>query len=321
MKIDFKDLLAKDIQIIEDELKKYLDVPCSYGLSEVMGYSLMSGGKRIRPFIVLESYKLFSKRDDVTPALPFACALEMIQTYSLIHDDLPCMDNDDYRRGKLTSHKVFGEDKALLAGDSLLTYAFETLASNPFVSDKSIRLATLSLARYSGFAGMAGGQMIDLNSAGNVKTLDELKNMHKLKTAALIKCAMVLGYLASTDNPNQKIINDLEKYAENIGIAFQIRDDILDRISSSEELGKPVGSDEKNQKTTSLTFMSIEEAEKEVKTLTNEAIRIIEEYYYDSNSLHSLTELAKYMENRTKWDLIYICLRMVMSKVGKKQRI
>ncbi len=300
MTTKFSELLLENTKILEKELEKYINRKNSYGLSEVMSYSLLNGGKRLRPFIVLETYKLFSKSNDLNKALPFACALEMIQTYSLIHDDLPCMDNDDYRRGKLTNHKVFGEDKALLAGDSLLTYAFEVLASNEYVSDKSVRLATVALAKYSGFAGMAGGQMIDLNSAGNISSFEELKRMHALKTGALIKCAVVLGYLSSIDTPDATVINDLEKYAENIGIAFQIKDDILDKISSSEELGKPAGSDEKNGKTTSLTFLSIEDAQLEVSKLTNEAIEIIEKYYPDDNCEHSLTELAKYMVNRKK---------------------
>ncbi|MBQ8545880.1 MAG: polyprenyl synthetase family protein [Clostridia bacterium] len=293
-------LMKENSSILENELEKYVNVNNSYGLNEVMAYSLLNGGKRIRPFIVIETSKLFSKEFDIRKALPFACALEMIQTYSLIHDDLPCMDNDDYRRGKLTNHKVFGEDKALLAGDSLLTYAFEVLASNKYVSDNNVRLATISLAKYAGFGGMAGGQMIDLNSAGNIKSFEELKLMHALKTSALIKCAVVLGYLSAVDTPDKEIISDLEKYAESIGIAFQIRDDILDRISTSEKLGKPVGSDEKNGKTTSLTFMSIQNAEKEVQRLTEEAISIIKKYYGDTDSFCSLVELARYMVNRTK---------------------
>lgn len=300
MTSNLSSLMKENSCILEKELEKYLDVKNSYGLNEIMAYSLLNGGKRIRPFIVIEASKLFSKEFDIKRALPFACALEMIQTYSLIHDDLPCMDNDDYRRGKLTNHKVYGEDKALLAGDSLLTYAFEVLASNKYVSDYNVRIATVALAKYAGFDGMAGGQMIDLDSAGNVSSFDELKQMHALKTSALIKCAAVLGYLSAADKISDEIISDLEKYAENIGIAFQIRDDILDKISTSEELGKPVGSDEKNGKTTSLTFMTVQDAEKEVQRLTNEAISVIEKYYANTDGACSLIELAKYMVNRTK---------------------
>ncbi len=298
---NFSSLLEENTKIIEAELQKYIEKDNSYGLSKVMSYSLLGGGKRLRPFIVIEASKLFSKGDfNVKKALPFACALEMIQTYSLIHDDLPCMDNDDYRRGKLTSHKVFGEDKALLAGDSLLTYAFEVLASNEYVSDRIIRLATISLAKYAGFAGMAGGQMIDLNSSENIKTFDDLKLMHSLKTSALIKCAVVLGYLSAVEEPNEEVISNLEKYAQNIGIAFQIRDDILDITSTSEEMGKPVGSDAKNGKTTSLSFMSVDEAETEIINLTNDAIDIIKKYYIDPNGFCSLVQLAKFMGERKK---------------------
>lgn len=297
---NFAELLNENSLIIEKELEKYINQENNYGLGEVMAYSLLNGGKRIRPFIVIEAAKLFSKSNDIRASLPFACALEMIHTYSLIHDDLPCMDNDDFRRGKLTNHKVFGEDKALLAGDSLLTYAFEVAASNNYVSDKSVRLAIIALSKYAGFSGMAGGQMIDLNSSTNVKSFDELKIMHSLKTAALIKCAVILGYLASTDDPKEEIVNDLESYAQNIGIAFQIKDDILDKTSTSIELGKPVGSDEKNGKTTTLTYMSIKDAQNLVDNLTCEAIEIIEKYYSSDECEHSLVELAKYMVNRRK---------------------
>lgn len=297
----FFSLLEENTRIIEAELEKYIDRDDSYGLSEIMSYSLLSGGKRLRPFIVIEASKLFSNDNfDIKRALPFACALEMVQTYSLIHDDLPCMDNDDYRRGKLTSHKVFGEDKALLAGDSLLTYAFEVLASNQYVSDKIIRYATVCLAKYAGFAGMAGGQMIDLNSDKNIKSYSELKTMHALKTSALIKCAVVLGYLSSIESIDDEIISDLETYAENIGVAFQIRDDILDITATSEELGKPVGSDAKNGKTTSLSFMSIEDANMEIDRLTSEAVSVIKKYYKEPYEHCPLIELAEFMGKRTK---------------------
>ena len=300
MKNELNSLLVESTKIIEGKLEEYMADRDGYGLSEIMSYSLFAGGKRLRPFIVLESYKLFSHSCDIEKALPYACALEMIQTYSLIHDDLPCMDNDDFRRGKPTCHKVYGEDLALLAGDSLLTYAFELVANNEYVSDKSARLATSCLAKYAGHAGMAGGQMVDLNSGGEIKSYEELKKMHSLKTAALIKCALILGYLAACDEPREEIINDLEIWGENVGIAFQIKDDILDVTASEEELGKPVGSDQKNGKTTVFSFMTIDEAEKEMKMLINDAICAIKKYYHDENGICSLVELAKYMIERTK---------------------
>ena len=300
MKTELNCLLSESTKIIESKLKEYMDAEDGYGLSEIMSYSLFAGGKRLRPFIVLESFKLFSRSNDIEKALPYACALELIQTYSLIHDDLPCMDNDDFRRGKPTCHKVYGEDMALLAGDSLLTYAFELIASNDKVSDKSVRLACACLAKYAGHAGMAGGQMVDLSSEGKVNSYEELKKMHSLKTAALIKCALVLGYLAANDTPNEQVIRDLELYGENVGIAFQIKDDILDVTASEEELGKPIGSDQKNGKTTVFSFMTMEEAHSEMKLLIDRAIDAIEIYYPSDNEFHSLTELAKYMIERTK---------------------
>ena len=236
MNNNLKLLIDEKSTIVENELIRYVSEKDGYGLVDAMSYSLLAGGKRIRPFIVLETYKAFSGSADVRKALPFACALEMIHTYSLIHDDLPAMDNDDYRRGKLTNHKVYGEGPALLAGDTLLTYAFEVLASNNNVSDKSIVLATKCLAQCAGAFGMAGGQMIDLNSESNINSYEQLKIMHSLKTGALMKCAVLLGYYAYTDTPNSEIERLLEDFAINLGIAFQVRDDVLDVISCNETL-------------------------------------------------------------------------------------
>lgn len=291
---NLENLLISNSQSVEKALEKY--VSYDNELVNMMSYSLLSGGKRIRPFIVIESSKMFG--GSLEKALPFACALEMIHTYSLVHDDLPCMDNDDYRRGKLTSHKVYGEANALLVGDSLLTYAFEVLADNQFVSDKSVRLACKCLSVYAGHNGMAGGQYLDLNPEENIKSFEDLSKMHSLKTGALIKCAITLGYLSATDKIDDNILKDLEIYAENIGLAFQIKDDILDKTADSKVLGKLTGSDEKNGKITSLSYLSISEAEAEVCRLTNEAIKIISKYYSSENQ--PLTDLASYMVNRVK---------------------
>ena len=289
-------LIKSNSEIVEKALEGYMNID-GYGIEKSMSYSLLSGGKRIRPFIVLEVYKLFSKSESVEKALPFACALEMIHTYSLIHDDLPSMDNDDYRRGKPTNHKVFGEAQALLAGDSLLTYAFYVASTNDKVSDKSVRLAIKCLSEYAGYAGMAGGQMIDLDSGNNITSYEELKRMHALKTSALIKCACLLGYYAACDTPDIETENALCIFSENIGIAFQIRDDILDKISDKETLGKNIGSDEKNQKKTSLSYMSIEAAQKEVDSLTNKAIEEITKYCKIDSVL---PVFAKYLIDRKK---------------------
>ena len=281
--------------IVENALERVIAID-GYGLEAPMKHSLLGGGKRLRPFIVLETYKLFSGEDSVEKALPFACALEMIHTYSLIHDDLPCMDNDDYRRGIPTCHKVFGEANALLAGDALLTYAFYVLANNRLVSDKAIVNALKALSWLSGFAGMAGGQMIDINA--KVGSYEELEKMHALKTGALIECATLLGYYASCDEPDENVVLSLKKFAINLGIAFQIRDDILDKIADESVLGKPVGSDDKNNKLTSLSYMSIEEAQKKVDLLTQEAIQIITKY--SNGNENPLSKMAKYLINRNK---------------------
>ena len=294
----FKELQQANCGIIEERLSEYLTGKDDNGLGKVMAYSLLSGGKRIRPFITIEAFRLFSDDINIEKVLPFACALEMVHAYSLIHDDLPCMDNDDMRRGKPTNHIVFGEAEALLAGDTLLTYAFEVLGTNKYVSDKSIRLATVALSKCAGFSGMAGGQMIDLRSGENIGSFEDLKKMHSLKTGALIRCAMLLGYFAACDETDDKVIKDLECYATNLGIAFQIRDDILDKISSNEELGKPVGSDDKNGKATSLSFMTVDEAQGLVDRFTSEAIASIEKYYDGKEK--PLVELAKYMVGRNK---------------------
>ena len=264
-------------------------------LGDSMRYSLLNGGKRVRPVLALACADVVGIVHE--EILPYALALEMIHTYSLIHDDLPSMDNDDYRRGKPTNHKVFGEAQALLAGDSLLTYAFYVASTNDKVSDKSIRLAIKCLSEYAGYAGMAGGQMIDLDSGNNITSYEELKRMHALKTSALIKCACLLGYYAACDTPDIETENALCIFSENIGIAFQIRDDILDKISDKETLGKNIGSDEKNQKKTSLSYMSIEDAQKEVDSLTNKAIEEITKYCKIDSVL---PVFAKYLIDRKK---------------------
>lgn len=288
-------LIEDNSIIVENALRKYMDIN-GYGLEKPMEYSLLGGGKRLRPFMVLETYKLFSKSDDVSKALPFACALEMIHTYSLIHDDLPCMDNDDYRRGRLTNHRVFGEATALLAGDSLLTYAFYVASTNDLASDKCIRYAIKALSEFSGFGGMAGGQMIDINLTAT--SYEQLEDMHSLKTGALIKCAVLLGYFAACDEPREDTVEDLSRFATNIGIAFQIRDDILDKIADENVLGKPVGSDEKNNKITSLSFLTVEEAQSKVDNLTDEAIKIINKY--SNETKNALSSLALYLVKRNK---------------------
>ncbi len=244
-------------------------------LSEAMQYSLLGGGKRIRAFLVMEFCKLFGGTEKA--AMPYACALEMVHAYSLIHDDLPCMDDDDLRRGKPSCHKQFDEATALLAGDTLLTMAFEVAASNPHVTPKSAQLAVKTLAKEAGALGMAGGQVLDLANevSGGYAAL---RQIYMMKTSALIRAACTLGYYAACDKPLEKDLDAIRLYADAIGLSFQIHDDILDVKSDTATLGKRVGSDEKNQKKTVLAFMTMAEAEEEEALLTLLAVEAISDY-------------------------------------------
>ena len=239
-------------------------------LAEAMRYATMGGGKRIRGFLTVHFCRLFGGTD--AASLPFACAIEMIHAYSLVHDDMPCMDNSDMRRGKPSCHKAYGEANALLAGDTLLTQAFEVAAYNPSVSPEAIRLAVREMAHGAGALGMAGGQYYDL--AEECATFDELVRLQQMKTGALIRTACLLGYYAATDKPDGKVIANIHRYADGIGLAFQIIDD----VGTEEELGKPIGSDEKNGKKTILTFYSPAEAEELARKCTQDAIDAIRDY-------------------------------------------
>ena len=225
---------------------------------EAERYALLARAKRIRPTLVLEFCRLFGGRDEA--ALPFACAVEMIHTYSLIHDDLPCMDDDDMRRGRPTCHKVYGEATALLAGDGLLTRAFGVIASNDAVSGDTVREAVLALSRAAGSFGMIGGQVMDLAGEGKKLPLDYLLKLHAGKTGALITVCAELGCIAAGLSPEDGRTLQACRYAQALGLAFQIVDDVLDVISDTETLGKSVGSDVRCEKTTFLSFYSVEEA-------------------------------------------------------------
>ena len=281
---------------ISEALENYLTPsdPACENLYEAMRYTAMSAGKRIRPYLTMEFCRMLGGSEKA--ALPFACAVEMIHNYSLIHDDLPCMDNDDYRRGKLTNHKVYGETTALLAGDTLLTDAFGICSSNPYVSAISSRLATFYLSRAAGGVGMTGGQMIDTAADGKLTSKAALEHMYRLKTGALIAAASVLGVYAANDHPSAELLADAEAYSYHVGLAFQFMDDILDVTANAEEFGRPVGSDDKNQKTTILSFMTVEEAIDNVRTLTSKAIATIGKYPNSKN----LIDLANYLVTRKK---------------------
>lgn len=257
-------------------------------------YSLFAGGKRIRPFLTLEFCKLFG--GDETAALPFACAVEMVHTYSLIHDDLPCMDNDDLRRGKPTNHKVFGETIALLAGDSLLTGAFEAAATNRAVPPEIAVQAVAELANCAGRYGMVGGQVMDLEGEHRQLTLEQLLKLHSMKTGGLICAACVMGALAAGVALSDERMENVVTYAENIGLAFQIIDDILDRIGDAAELGKNVGSDSAHEKNTFLSFYSVEEATFYAEQLTAQAVNAISAY----PTSETLRTLANWLLKRNK---------------------
>ena len=293
------DLEIKIAQIAADIEKELSD---RYGkqdgpigvLFEAEKYSLLAGGKRIRPFLTLQVCEALG--GDREAAQPFAAALEMIHTYSLIHDDLPCMDDDDMRRGKPTNHKVYGEATALLAGDALLTRAFLTAASNDKVSAETAKEAVRLLAEAAGDEGMIGGQTIDLDGEKRRLDFSELLTLHRLKTGALIKCAALLGALAAGYGRESKEAKEAESYAEGIGLAFQVVDDILDATATAEALGKSVGGDAERNKTTFLSYYSVDGAWEYAREITENAVKGISAW----SAPDTLCELAYYLLDRKK---------------------
>jgi len=283
-------MIEMTIKNYQDKIDMRLDIllsECETNYKDVVTsarYSLFAGGKRIRPIILLEFYKLFGGNDDC--AYNFACALEMIHTYSLIHDDLPCMDNDDMRRGKPSNHKKFGEAMALLAGDSLLTESFGIAARTMGINYELVARAIAYLSANAGINGMIGGQVIDIDETKPV-TKELLKETYLLKTGALLKCASVCGSILA--GANEEEIKKAEEYAENLGLAFQIIDDILDCTGNSEKLGKPIGSDEENNKKTSVSLFGLEKCKELAEGLTNKALEILETLGGDNENLKSLT--------------------------------
>ena len=265
--------MEKYIEMTEAALKKYLEIKDNpqKKIYEAMGYSLFAGGKRLRPVIMLMTTKMLGKNPEIS--LPFAVSLEMIHTYSLIHDDLPSMDNDDLRRGMPTNHKVYGEAMAILAGDALLNKAFEIVADYKMegVTDSQVLRAMSYLAKASGSDGMIGGQVVDIESRN--EDIELLRYLHSLKTGALIRAAGVCGaILAGATDEQIKAIDD---FCLNLGIAFQIQDDILDAYGSQEELGKPIGSDAENGKSTYITLCGLEKAQMLCKDYTEKALHAI----------------------------------------------
>ena len=266
---EFENILKNDIRKVDNSLLSYLPdaKDGQYQVAEAMKYSLINGGKRIRPVLALEFARACGgTRND---CLPLACALEYVHTYSLIHDDLPCMDNDDLRRGKPSCHKQFDEATALLAGDALLTHAFEIISEAELSDDKKVMAVSL-LAQNSGVSGMIGGQVIDLLFEQGNPNLKELLTVYKLKTGALISAACLLGCISAGADSSQMAA--ASKFAYSLGIAFQIQDDILDITGDEKKLGKPVGSDATNSKKTYATIAGLTKAQQDVKKLTDNAI-------------------------------------------------
>lgn len=272
-----KEEIALHTKEVEKIITKYL--PKEEGFQKTvisaMNYSFLAGGKRLRPMLMLETYRMFGGASKVIE--PFMAAIEMIHTYSLVHDDLPAMDNDDYRRGKETTHRAYGEAMGILAGDGLLNYAYETVSQAFFMEPGNIRVAEAFavLSKKAGIYGMVGGQTVDVETdKGEPVTREKLDFIYALKTGALIEASMLVGaILAGAGEEEQKVI---EAAAGDIGLAFQIKDDILDITSTIEVLGKPIGSDEKNNKATYVTYEGLEKSKEDVSRLSKKAVESLQ---------------------------------------------
>ena len=285
--MDLNALLKDYKQMVENRIEElFPEADCSYNeVIKAARYSLLNGGKRIRPVIMMEFCKLCGGKPE--DALDFAVALEMIHTYSLIHDDLPCMDNDDMRRGKPSCHKAFGEDIALLSGDALLTEAF-FVASNARVSAEKRLNAISFLSTNAGVHGMIGGQVLDLSFEENNPDAAALQDMYMRKTGALLIAAASIGCI-SAGKYDQETLKSAAKYGYNLGLAFQIVDDILDVTANEEVLGKPVGSDDKNNKTTFVSLYGLSEAFAIAAQLSNSALDALDEIGGDTEALYEIT--------------------------------
>ena len=277
---------------IEEILKSYLpeNITQQKTIYDAMEYSLMAGGKRLRPMLMLEAYRLFGGKDE-SIVTPFMAAIEMIHTYSLVHDDLPAMDNDDYRRGRKTTHIVYGEDMGILAGDALLNYAYETVAKS-MVSGGKLKLqakAFAVLSQKAGIYGMVGGQVVDVEMTGKDLSEEQLEFIYRLKTGALLEASLMTGAVLAGASDEE--VRAMEKVGRNVGMAFQIQDDILDITSTTEELGKPVHSDEKNAKSTYVAIYGMDESLKAVEEYSEKALNILLEFDMQNAYLNSLIEM------------------------------
>ena len=288
-----KELWNERRELVEQQLVKELaqEPPLDETLAAAMKYSLMAGGKRLRPILLMAAADAVGAKG--TDYLTAGCALEMIHTYSLIHDDLPAMDNDDYRRGKLTNHKVYGDGMAVLAGDALLTLAFEVLTRQQHTDAATLLRVVKEISTAAGMNGMVGGQAIDLESEGKHIDMETLRRMHMGKTGALFRAALRSGaILAGAD---EKKLAALTDYAEKFGLAFQITDDILDVVGDEKLIGKPVGSDVRNEKSTYVTLTSLEEAQKLAKETVDGAVAALQDFGPEADFLR---QLVRYMLER-----------------------
>ena len=297
--MDFEKRLQEKIAQIEALLQAYLPKEEGYQrtILEAMNYSVMAGGKRLRPMMMQEAYIMFGGTSQAIG--PFMVALEMIHTYSLVHDDLPAMDNDLYRRGKKTTHHVYGEAMGILAGDALLNYAYETAAKSFLLEPENVNIgkALIKLSEKAGVYGMVGGQVVDVEAEKKqeVITKEKLDFIHHNKTAALIEAALAVGGILSGASDTE--VQKLELVARKIGLAFQIQDDILDVIGKEEVLGKPIGSDARNEKVTYVTYEGIEKSKEDVARLTDEALELLHSLGKEDSFL---SELFLHLVNREK---------------------
>ena len=277
--MNFQDELKKRTKEIESVIASCLPAEKGFAktMAQAMNYSVLAGGKRLRPMLILETLRMFG--GDEKLAYPFMAAMEMIHTHSLVHDDLPALDNDDYRRGRLTTHKVYGEAMGVLGGVALLNYAYEVMftafdKADTQESQAHVIQALKVMSHKTGLYGMLGGQSVDVENDGKPMSRDMLDFIYENKTSALIEASMMTGAILGEATLEE--VETIEKAAKNIGLAFQIQDDILDVTSTAEELGKPIHSDEKNHKTTYVTLMGIEAASQQVKELSDEAVTLLE---------------------------------------------
>lgn len=273
--MNFQDELAKRTEETEKVIRSFLPAEAGFAgtMAQAMNYSMLAGGKRLRPMLIRETYRLFDGKEEVVK--PFMAGMEMIHTHSLIHDDLPALDDDDYRRGRLTTHKVYGEAMGVLSGVALLNYAYETMFQAFALTKEQDRVihALRVVSQKTGIHGMLGGQSVDVENDGKPLEKEMLDYIYRNKTSALIEASMMTGAILA--GANEQEVSAVEKAAGNIGLAFQIQDDILDVIGDSRELGKNVGSDAQNHKQTYVTIFGLEKSKEDVATLSEEAVEIL----------------------------------------------